>query len=57
MSVIDNLTYAGDLKRLDDVKDQITFYQTDITDLDELNQVIRKEAPYCIVHFAAENAC
>ena len=52
--VVDNLSYAGDLARLKDVRGGITFYKVDITDRNRLETVFRKEKPEALVHFAAE---
>jgi len=52
--VIDKLTYAGDLKRLQVVKDKCPFRKVDICQKLKLDAVIKKERPHTIVHFAAE---
>lgn len=52
--VIDKLTYAGDLKRLDEVKNRINFYKVDITNQEFVEYLFSKEKPDIIVHFAAE---
>ncbi|HOY09598.1 MAG TPA: dTDP-glucose 4,6-dehydratase [Candidatus Omnitrophota bacterium] len=52
--VIDKLTYAGDLTRLRPVKNQITFYKTDIIQAQKIDDIIKKEQPSAILHFAAE---
>ncbi len=54
ISVVDKITYAGDLARLKDVDGEYAFYKTDICDLEALERVIKKEKPRMIVHFAAE---
>ena len=51
---IDKLTYAGDLKRLEQVKKKLRFYRLDVIDRKGLKSVIMKEKPACIIHFAAE---
>ncbi len=53
LAVVDKLTYAGDLTRLDLVRKEIRFYKMDIANAN-LESVIKKERPDCIVHFAAE---
>jgi len=53
--VVDKLSYAGDLARLKDVQDSITFYKADITDKDAIKQIFAKEKPDAVVHFAAES--
>jgi dTDP-glucose 4,6-dehydratase len=52
--VVDNLSYAGDLARLKDVRGGITFYKVDISQREKLEAVFRKEKPAQVVHFAAE---
>jgi len=52
--VVDKLTYAGDLKRLEEVKERYKFYKTDICDKKEIAAIFRKEKPEAVVHFAAE---
>ncbi|HQO58860.1 MAG TPA: dTDP-glucose 4,6-dehydratase [Candidatus Omnitrophota bacterium] len=54
VTVVDKLTYAGDLTRLQPVKNKITFYKTDIIRAPKLNDIIKKERPSVIFHFAAE---
>jgi dTDP-glucose 4,6-dehydratase len=54
MVVVDKLTYAGDLARLRDVKNQFTFYKTDIANKKQLERIFKKEHPKFVVHFAAE---
>jgi len=51
--VLDNLTYAGNLENLADVKDRITFIKGDICDSIKVNEAMRD----CdtVVHFAAES--
>lgn len=55
ITVIDNLSYAGDLKRLDLVKDKIKFIKTDIVNRELLEYVFATNKPTHIVHFAAES--
>ena len=52
--VVDKLTYAGDIKRLKEVKNKIKFYKIDICDLPKLKKIFQKEKPTQVVHFAAE---
>ncbi len=54
ISVIDKLSYAGDLERLKDVRNKIQFYKTDICHKSQLEQIFKKEKPETIIHFAAE---
>ncbi|MEZ0323910.1 MAG: dTDP-glucose 4,6-dehydratase [Hydrogenothermaceae bacterium] len=53
--VLDALTYAGDLERLKKVKDNVSFHQTDITDINAVEEIFKKENPDIVVHFAAES--
>lgn len=53
--VVDSLTYAGDMKRLGAVKEKIRFYKIDITDRKGLENVLKKERPEVVIHFAAES--
>lgn len=55
VSVVDALTYAGDLERLKEVEDNYRFYKVDITDRVSLEEVFVKEKPQIVVHFAAES--
>lgn len=52
--VVDNLTYAGDLERLREVKGKYKFYKADICDRIKIEQMFRKEKPEVVVNFAAE---
>lgn len=54
MTVVDKLTYAGDLTRLKSVQKKINFYKTDICDTASLQRIVKKHRPESIVHFAAE---
>lgn len=53
--VVDKLTYAGDLKRLEEVKGRFKFYKVDIADASKLKSIFAKEKPTSVVHFAAES--
>ena len=53
--VIDKLTYAGDLERLQEVKGKFKFYKTDICDKSRVESIFAKEKPDIVVHFAAES--
>lgn len=55
VSVVDSLTYAGDLIRLEEVKDKITFYRTDISSKEALHNIFEKETPEIVIHLAAES--
>jgi dTDP-glucose 4,6-dehydratase len=52
--VIDKLTYAGSLKRLESVKGKYTFYQEDICNKQNVSKIIAQEKPDVIINFAAE---
>src|SRR3989338_8218875 len=54
LTVIDKMTYAGDLARLKSVAPKITFYKAGIADKAKVEAVLKKEKPQAIVHFAAE---
>ncbi len=53
--VFDKLTYAGDLRRLEEVQGDIVFYQGSVTDRDLLDRVFKEFSPQVVVHFAAES--
>lgn len=55
VSVVDSLTYAGDILRLEEVKDKITFYRTDICNKDALHAIFKEETPEIVIHLAAES--
>ncbi len=52
--VVDKLTYAGDIKRIEKVLENISFYQEDITNYEGLHIIFEKEKPDIVVHYAAE---
>ena len=53
--VLDKLTYAGDLERLEGVKDHIVFYQEDIRFPEAVEKIFLREKPELVVHLAAES--
>ncbi len=53
--VVDSLTYAGDIYRLDEVKDDIKFYGSDITNREFIFYIFDHERPDVVVHWAAES--
>ena len=53
--IVDKLTYAGDLRRLEEVKGKFKFYKTNICDKNGVASIFQKEKPDVIVHFAAES--
>ena len=55
VAVVDKLTYAGDLERLNEVRKDITFYKADISNKEFIEHIFEKEDPEVVVHFAAES--
>ncbi len=53
IAVVDKLTYAGDLRRLEAIKD-LKFYQSDIIDRNAIKKIFEIEKPNYVVHWAAE---
>ncbi|MDD5108719.1 MAG: dTDP-glucose 4,6-dehydratase [Candidatus Omnitrophica bacterium] len=60
--VIDKLTYAGDLKRLENIdkrglslKGAVPFYQANICNKKWMERIFLEEKPQIVVHFAAES--
>ncbi|MCD6422549.1 MAG: dTDP-glucose 4,6-dehydratase [Elusimicrobia bacterium] len=53
--VVDKLTYAGDLRRLKEVKGKYIFYKTDICSRKQIFKIFEKERPDAVIHFAAES--
>lgn len=53
--IVDKLTYAGDLKRLEEIKGKFKFYEIDICNKKRIEGVFAKEKPDIVVHFAAES--
>lgn len=53
--LIDKLTYAGDLKRLEEAKGKFKFYRTDICSKIGVGSIFQKEQPDIVIHFAAES--
>ena len=51
--VIDKLTYAGDYENISDLP--ITFYQTDIADESNCEDIFKKHKPRSVFNFAAES--
>jgi len=52
--VVDKLTYAADMKRLESVKGKFKFYKVDICDGKKISKIFRNEKPDAVVHFAGE---
>lgn len=53
LAVVDNLTYAGDLARLKEIRGKYKFYKADICNKNLIETIFRKERPQIVVHFAA----
>jgi len=53
--IIDKLTYAADLKRLQEIKGKFKFYKADICDKKQIEAIFLKEKPQFLAHFAAES--
>ncbi|UCD15930.1 MAG: dTDP-glucose 4,6-dehydratase [Candidatus Omnitrophota bacterium] len=54
VAVVDKLTYAADLARLESVRGKITFYKADICNKSKIDSIFKREKPAVLVHFAAE---
>ncbi len=54
VTVIDKLTYAGDLERLKPIEDRLSFYNTDILDKEEMKKIFKKHKPEAVLQFVAE---
>ena len=55
VTVLDKLTYAGDLARLAECRDQFRFYRGDICNRELAANILEKEQITAIIHFAAES--
>lgn len=55
VSVIDKLSYAGDIQRLKNVSDKIKFYNADISNREFVDHVFNEVKPDIVVHWAAES--
>jgi dTDP-glucose 4,6-dehydratase len=55
VTVLDKLTYAGDMARLAECRHRIRFYRGDICNRDLVSGIMEKEQIAAIVHFAAES--
>ena len=53
--MVDNLTYAGDVERVNEVEKGIRFYKGDIINRDFIGHVFKTEKPDMVVHWAAES--
>jgi len=54
ISIADNLSYAGDLKRLGGIKQKYGFRKADICNTKQIRQIFEKEKPDIVVNFAAQ---
>lgn len=52
--VIDKLSYAGDLKKLEEVEGKYKFYKTDICNQEKIEEIFKEEKPEVLVNFSAE---
>jgi len=55
LTVVDKLTYAGNLAYLEDVSDQIRFVEADIADMEAMTALFAEVKPTGIFHLAAES--
>lgn len=52
--VIDKISYAGDIVRLKEIEDKVSFYKIDLVDKELVERVFEQEKPDYVVHWAAE---
>lgn len=52
--IIDKLTYAGDLARVEELNGKFDLYKTDICSKRKIKDIFKKHKPEILVHFAAE---
>ena len=55
VTVVDKLTYAADLRRLQEVEEKCIFYPADITNREFMEYVFSEEKPEVVIHLAAES--
>jgi len=55
LTVIDKLTYAGNLAYLDEVKDRVRFEKADIADMEAMSSLFKEIKPTGVFHLAAES--
>lgn len=55
VTVLDSLTYAGNLRNLDSVADRIRFIRGDVADPEAVSDLLSDLVPDAVVHFAAES--
>jgi dTDP-glucose 4,6-dehydratase len=52
---VDALTYAGNVRNLDEIRDEIVFVQGDIADEERMSRLMREHRVDIVVNFAAES--
>jgi dTDP-glucose 4,6-dehydratase len=55
VTVVDKLSYAGDLERLTEAGNKLDFYKIDIADREAVRHLFESEKPDIIAHWAAES--
>jgi len=55
VSVVDALSYAGDMSRIEKVEKKLTFYKADIGNPDFMRYIFETERPDAVIHWAAES--
>ncbi len=55
IAVVDKLSYAGDLLRVREIAEEITFHKVDIAHKEGIAEIFRSERPDAVVHWAAES--
>ena len=55
ITVVDKLTYAGNLETLEPIMEKISFHKADISDRDAVYRIFEEEKPDIVVNFAAES--
>ena len=55
VTVLDKLTYAGNLENLSDIEGRFSFVKADICDAEAVRAVMESHAVDAVVHFAAES--
>lgn len=53
--IVDKLTYAGNMKNLENVKDKIIFEKADICDYEKMKEILLQYKINGVIHFAAES--
>lgn len=54
VTILDKMTYASDIRRIEDIKDRVKLYMGDICDRELVENVIKENNIDCIVNMAAE---